>query len=388
MLTGIYQQVAPVLFGANTLERVGEQAKDLRISRAIVVTDKGIASIGYPSRVVTLLEQAGIETVLWDCALPDCPATTIREAAAVARAHEADGIIGIGGGSSLDTAKALGVVVSNGDEVLDEIVSYLTGAKVFEVPALPVIAIPTTSGTGSEVTRMAVIDDPKNDTKIGLPCSAAMAIVDPTLTLGSPAGLTAGTGMDAFGHAVECLCAKGCTAHTEMLAYEAIEQIAKWLPKAVEDRNALEPREHMAFAANLAGIAFSEDNCHVGHVVAHILGHEFGIPHGIAVAAATPATIEFSAQDHPGKIRKLGNAMMIDVVDVDDEHIGKVVADGVRYLMKRIGIPSLADKGVDFGEFMSIRDEAVANELSSYYDGDVTPDRMEVMLVKVYNWQD
>ncbi len=387
MQVGIYNQNAPVLFGAGTFAQVGEKAKELEMTKVFLVTDKGIAALGHPDRAAKFIEEAGLEVKVWDGAIGDCPTDNLKVGAAMAREFGADGLVAIGGGSSMDTAKALGGIIPNGDEVLNDIIGYLTGAKKFAKPILPVISIPTTAGTGSETTRMAVLNDKDLDMKVGFPAVSTLAIVDPELTVGSPAGLTALCGMDAFAHAAESLCAKGCTAHTDMCAYEAIRHISKWLPVAVEDKMNLEAREHMSFASNIAGIAFSEDNCHIGHAIAHIVGHRFGIPHGLAVAVNLPAVIEFSAKEHPGKVRGLGEAMGVDVSGVSDEQIGVTVANALREFMKGINVPTLADKEVSHDELMGIAEEALGAELTAYYDGTVTIDDINAVLDNSYDWR-
>ena len=384
--TGIYTQNTPVLFGSGTLAQVGQKAKELGMSKALIITDKGIMELGVPAKIVDSLASAGVESQVWDGAVGDCPTDVIREAVSIAVESGADGFIGVGGGSSMDTCKLMAAVVPNGVEVLDHILDYLYGKRIMQNPMMPAIAIPTTAGTGAEVTKMAVLNDADLDMKVGFPAKVSLAIVDPELAVGSPAGLTAGSGMDAFGHAMESLCAKGCTIHTEMCAYEAISEVAKWLPVAVADKMNLDAREHLAWASNIAGVAFSEDNVHVGHVVAHILGHRYGIGHGLAVAICSPATIEFSAVDYPEKMRKIGLVMGMDVADVADDQIGKAVADGVAKFMQDLKIPSLKEKGVPYDEFMSLGDEVLHTDLTEFYDGEVTIERVNWLLEKIYQY--
>lgn len=312
----------------------------------MLVTDKGVKEVGHADKVANSLKEAGIEVIIWDGALQDCPEDTVREAAKICRENKVDGIVGVGGGSVLDTAKAVAAVVPNGDDVLDDIALYITGQKQYANPRLKQLLIPTTAGTGSESTFVSVVTSVKNDGKIGLPSPADYAIVDPELTLGCPAYITAYTGLDAFAHANEALTEKKNNPHSDMLAYEAIRLISKWLPVAVNDINNLEARENLAFASNIAGIAFNESGVHLGHALAHQLGHIYHLPHGVSCALLTPAVIEFAAKTYPEKIKKIGEAMGIEVKSEDPEEIGKIVADAVRELVREVKIPTFKELGL------------------------------------------
>jgi alcohol dehydrogenase len=344
--SGIYFQQSPVLFGTGTHKQAGEKAKELGMTKVMLVTDKGVKEAGHADKVAAFLREAGIEVIMWDGALQDCPENTVREAAKICRESKVDGIVGVGGGSVLDTAKAVAAVVPNGDDVLDDIALYITGQKQYANPRLKQLLIPTTAGTGSESTFVSVVTSIKNDGKVGLPSPSDYAIVDPELTLGCPAYITAYTGLDAFSHANEALTEKKNNPHSDLLAYEAIRLITKWLPVAVNDINNLEARENLAFASNIAGISFNESGVHIGHALAHQLGHIYDLPHGVCCALFTPAVIEFAAKTYPEKVKRIGEAMGIEVKSEKPEEIGKIVADEVRKLVREVKIPTFKELGL------------------------------------------
>ncbi|MFD1174817.1 iron-containing alcohol dehydrogenase [Paenibacillus puldeungensis] len=387
MKRGVYEQLAPILFGSGTVVQVGDKAKELGMTKVLVVTDKGIAAVGHPKKVVDSLKAAGIECKVWAEATGDCPTESVRAGSAVAREFGADGIVGIGGGSSLDTAKAIASIAANTDEILEQIPVYLSGQKSYPNAPLKSICIPTTAGTGSECTRVAVLNDEKLDMKIGLPAFPSLGIVDPELTVGSPASLTAFCGMDAFAHANECLASKLRTPHSELLGYEAIRLITKWLPVACADTKNLEARENLSLASNLAGISFSEGDIHLGHVIAHELGHKYNIPHGLGGAVATPAIIEFVALEYPETTKKIGDAMGLDLTGVTDAAVGREVADAVREMMLEINIPTLEEKGIQYYQVMEMLPAVMNHPLAASYDGTFTEDQVKRILEQTYYWK-
>ncbi|MDR3193837.1 MAG: iron-containing alcohol dehydrogenase [Tannerella sp.] len=383
--SGIYMQLAPVLFGCGTLARAGEKAKETGITKALLVADPALLRTGRAEELAALLAGAGISATLWADVETDTPEHTVKAAAAIARAAQIDGVVAIGGGSTLDTAKAIAVVAANSDDILREIPAYLSGRKSYPVQPFPLLLIPTTSGTGSESTFVAVVTSDVLDCKIGLPCPPAFAIVDPCLTLGVPPLVTAFTGMDAFSHANEALTEQRNTPHADLLAYEAIRLVSRWLPVAVKDGSNLEAREHLALASNYAGIAFNESGVHLGHTVAHALGHALHIPHGICCALVTPALIEFTAKAHPEKIRRIGDAMGQPVHSDNPADTGRRVAALVRTLARETGLPSLAAQGFAKEQILAVKPAVYGHPLSTAYDGVITEQDVEHVLSSMYD---
>ncbi|AKL97291.1 alcohol dehydrogenase, class IV [Clostridium aceticum] len=383
--SGVYTQLAPILFGNGTSQQAGKKAKDLNMTKVLLVTDKGVLDTGHAEKVVNVLKAEGIDVVMWDGVETDCPDYTVAAAAAIGREKAVDSIIGVGGGSVLDTAKAIAAVIPNGDGVLQEIVLYLTGQKRYAVQPLPLMLIPTTAGTGSESTFVSVVSSETMQCKIGLPCPPNYGIVDPELTVGSPAFITAFAGMDAFSHASEALTEVKNTPHSDLLAYEAIRLISKWLPIAVKDINNLEARENLALASNFAGIAFNESGVHMGHSTAHALGHMYHIPHGICCALVTPPIIEFSAKAYPEKMKKIGEIMGLSFSPETPENIGKIVGNAVRVLCKEIGIPSLKEQGLTKEQVLAAKPMIYQEPLCMTFDGTITEQDVITLLETLYD---
>ncbi|MDR1481153.1 MAG: iron-containing alcohol dehydrogenase [Synergistaceae bacterium] len=387
--------MAPVLFGRGTFATIAENAKKLGMTRVFLITDKGIPETSPVTNAKKMLEDAGLSAVGWNGVQPDAPEQVIKDAAAIARRERVDGVIGIGGGSSLDTAKLVSVVTVNGDEVLkgptlvENLMAVLTGQKterdLYPKKPLPLLLISTTAGTGAESTYVAVVSSIDLDIKVGLVRAGDFAIVDPSLTDTAPPIVTAFTGLDAFSHANEALTDEKNTAHADLLAYEAMRLIAKWLPIAVKDGANNEARDNLALASNFAGISFSESGVHIGHSAAHALGHKYHLPHGMCCAWATPAVIEFVAKDYPEKTKKIGAAMGIDVKSDDPKVIGKTVADAVRALMKDVKLPSPKEKGLTKEQVTSLKPLIYKEPLCETYDGVVTEQDVVTLLDTIYD---
>lgn len=381
---GVYCQLAPVLFGSGSSNKTGIKAKELDMHKVLVITDPGIVKIGHEKKIIASLEKEKIEYIFWPNVIGDCPDTAVRAAAKVAVENNVDGIIGLGGGSSLDTAKAAAVVATNGEEILEEIPAYLSGQKKYLHQPLKKLLIPTTFGTGSEVTFVSVINDSKLDCKIGLPSAPDYAIVDPELSLGMPAYITAFTGLDAFSHAHESLTEKKRTAHSDLLAYEAMYLVAKWLPIACEDINNLQAREYLALASNYAGISFSESGTHIAHSIAQAMGHKYHVAHGVACALSLPPAIELIALYYPEKIKKIGDVVGVEVSSDEPEKIGIIIAGWVRDFMKRLGIKSYKEQGLTLEDCLNIEDIVYADDLFHCFDGEVSREELHQMLKGMY----
>lgn len=377
---GIYLQLAPVLFGKGTVEQAGEKVKALGVKKAMLVSDAGVAAAGITDRVERILTGAGIKVVVWAEAETDCPDTTVLAAAAIGRRENIDGVVGLGGGSVLDSAKAIAAVVANDDMVLDEIPLYLTGQKQYERHPLPVMEIPTTSGTGSESTFVSVVTSSKLNCKIGLPVNPDYGIVDSELTVTVPQDITAFTGMDALAHAMEALTEKKATAHSDLLAYEAIRIIHEYLPRAVKDGHDEEARDYMAYASNLAGISFNESGTHIGHSAAHAIGHTYHISHGICCSNMTPPVMRFAAKTYPEKIKRAGLIFGAEFTSDSPEEVGMAAAEAVRSFAASLGVKTFRELGITEEQLASLKGTINSDGLCHAYGGTVTEQDIEEML--------
>lgn len=351
-----YHQLCPVIFGPDASGELGKKAKEMGGKRAILVFDKGIGKTGIIKSLAENLEREGISVLLFDGVLPDAPKTMVSEAGKLAQDNEIDLVVGIGGGSSLDTAKAVAVLAEN-PLPIDQY--YPAKGNEFK-QSIPLILIPTASGTGSEVTAISVIHDEDTDAKEFVLRSGNLAIVDPKLTLSLPDFVTAATGMDAMSHAVEALTTNCGNPKADLLALHAIELIVKSLPAACKDGTNLEARTSLSLASNFAGMAFSDASVHFGHAAAHEMGIRFHIPHGDACAITIPEVIRFSANIVPEKTRKIAEALGIFVPEhIRGADIGEAAAAEVRELMRTVGIRSLKERGISRREVLNCAKGAV-----------------------------
>ncbi len=383
--SGIYTQLAPVLFGSGTAGQTGEKVKALGCQKVMLVSDAGVQEAGAVDIVKKSLEMAGVEAVVWAEAETDCPEGTVKAAAAIGRAEGIDGVVGVGGGSVLDTAKAIAAVTPNDDQVLDDVLLYLTGQKNYANPPIPIIEVPTTAGTGSESTFVAVVSSDKLDCKIGLPVPPSYGIVDSELTKTVPPYITAFTGMDAFSHANEALTEQKNTPHSDLLAFEAIRLIKENLPVAVQDGNNSQARDCMAFASNIAGISFNEAGVHIGHSAAHALGHLYHLPHGVCCANMTPAVIWFAAKSYPEKMKRLGNLMGVEIASDDPDEIGRQAAKAVHEFAASVGVKAFKELGLTKEQVLKVKGMVYGDALCMSFGGEVTEQDVEEILAYAYD---
>lgn len=352
-----YQQLCPVLFGPEASKQLGEKAKELGTSNAMLVYDKGIGSTGIIDGFIKDLEDHDIKVLTFDGVLPDAPKEMIDAAGKLAQDAGIDSVIGVGGGSSLDTAKAIAILIENPLPIEDY---YPHKGKAFKQER-PLILVPTASGTGSEVTIMSVIHDKDTDAKEFVLRPGNLAILDPCLTLSAPNFVTASTGLDAMSHAAEALTSNGSNPKADLLALQAIRLITENLPVAYADGSNLEARTNLSLASNFAGMAFNDASVHFGHAAAHELGVQFHMPHGDACAIALPEVIRFSADVIPEKTAKIAEALGIDVpAEASGTQIGDLCAAKIRDLMRSVGIKSLKDRGLTREEVVACAEGAVA----------------------------
>jgi alcohol dehydrogenase len=367
--------MTPVLFGANMSLRTGNRLRDLGITKVLCVYDQGVKKAGIPDKIISNIKALGIKVVVYEGVQPDPPDFTVEECAEVGRKAEVDGVVGIGGGSTMDTAKAANLLLTNPSPIH----RYMGMVRIPMKPGKPLVLIPTTSGTGSEVTIYAVLTDSRDHKKKG-PAGplmrATLAIVDPMLTVGMPPSVTADTGMDAFCHAVESLTAGNANPNADMMAERAVALVAQYLPKAVENGKDIEARTQMSFAATLGGYAFVDANTHIGHCIGHTLGALHHIPHGNACAVAMPEMLEFLAPTSPDGIRMIGMAMGLKVDSSTSPKVaGRRVREGVIALNNRIGLRTLRQNKIQETDLDKIATVAAGEGLNNM--GSRRPDKQD-----------
>ena len=297
-----------IRFGAGSVSQLPEVVAGLGRKRVFIVTDPGVAAAGVLAKVENILKGAGIETASYAEIKPNPTTTLIDLAAKSGVTFGADCIIALGGGSSLDSSKGIALVVANPTFSSSKFDYSITPDR----PALPIIAIPTTSGTGSETNNWGVIDDPIRQCKFYVGDASTtpiVAILDPELTLGLPPRPTAGTGIDALTHAIESLTSKGRTPVSAAYAHEAIKLISKALPTAVKDGSNVDARGDMLMGAHLAGLALTLSGLGLVHGIAHSVSAHVGAAHGEALATVLPEVMQFNSREVSDIYASVGNDM-------------------------------------------------------------------------------
>lgn len=345
-----YNQLNPVVFGNGAIKELGERVKALGCTKVMCVYDSGVLAAGIAPKAEASLKEAGIDYIVFDKVCSDPTDVLVNEAGALALENKVDGVVAIGGGSSMDLAKAASLLLT----LPAPIEQYFTAPPSFYEAPVPIVLVPTTSGTGSEVTQVAVITYSKDHSKPSVFTRSALAIVDPELTYTVPSGVTANTGLDAFTHAAESITAKGRNPRSELLAVAAIEKIAKYLPIAVEDGKNVEARYQLSLAANWAGIAFADTDCHLGHTMADGISSTFHSPHGYNCIMVDPELMAACAPIIPEEVKTVGKATGAEFTgDETPEEIGKKTADAIRALMKKCGIKHPREYGMEREQFIN-----------------------------------
>ena len=326
-----------IILGQNAVGKVGEETKALGSRRAIIVTDPGIVSAGYAKVVEDSLRAKQIEVGLFDQVEPEPPAGLVARCSQMIREGKYDLVIGVGGGSSLDVAKGASLMVTNPGTILD-----YAGMEIVSKPGLPKILIPTTAGTGSEVTRVLVLTDERDKTKKTIGSTFAVpevAILDPMLTLSMPSHITANTGMDALVHAIESYVSAITTPYAEILAIEAISLIAHNLPLAYSKGNNLIARYNMLLASNIAGLAFGSSRTGAVHGLAYVIDIDYHLPHGRANAIMLPHVMNFNKTGNLRKFAKIAEAMGENVEGLSVYEAADRSIEAVKNLLQAVQIP-------------------------------------------------
>jgi len=349
-----------VLFGVNRVDSLGEEVKALEIQRLLLVTDKGVVNAGLLDRVTRALEAAGIQFTIFDSVEANPTTTTVHSGAELFRKNSCDGLVALGGGSPMDAAKAIGVQATHAGDIMDY--SRRVGKPVQNITP-PLVAIPTTAGTGSEVTWVSVLVDPGDKVKIVVPSpfiAATVALVDPSLTVSLPPEVTASTGMDALTHAVEAYVSIKSHPVSDSLALEAVQLISANLREAVGNGDNLAARANMLLASTMAGMAFVNASVGLVHAVAHALGGFFNIAHGIANAVMLPPVMGLSLIGNPGKYADIAAAMGATVDGLSDMEAAREAVFAVESLAADIGIPQdLKQLGADPARISDLAEETM-----------------------------
>ena len=330
-----------LIHGPGALARLPQTLSELGVTRPLLVTDPGVSAAGIAERALQHMENA----IVFDEVRPNPDIELVDQAAALYRDEGCDGLVGLGGGSSMDTAKSIGVVAEHGGSILD----YEYGRTPLSRRIPPLVAVPTTAGTGSEVTLWAVITD--HDRKIkfnvgGTPLIGPhVALIDPELMLGLPPAVTAATGMDALSHAIECYTCDYHQPFNDAVALQAIELVRDWLRRAVENGSDLEARTNMAHAATLGGMAYGTESAGAAHAMSQSAGGVHDCPHGALTARVLGPVCEFNAPADPERYARIAQGLGVDMSGLAPLGAALAGVEALYRLTEDVGIPTMAELG-------------------------------------------
>jgi alcohol dehydrogenase class IV len=352
----VFDTTPSVIFGAGAIARIGEIARARLGARALVVTDAGLVRAGLVAPALAALEAAGVTVAVFDAVVADPPEAVVTAAVAAARAHEADAVIGLGGGSSLDVAKLVALIARSGERLAD-----IYGVGLAKGPRLPLLLAPTTAGTGSEVTPISIVTTGAHEKRgvVSPLIIPDVALLDPDLTLGLPAPVTAATGVDAMVHAIEAYTSASPNNNpvSRALAREALRLLGANIRRAVHEGSDREARAAMLIGSMLAGQAFANSPVAAVHALAYPLGGHFGIPHGLSNALVLPHVLRFNA---PACGRLYAEIARDACPDLPPEADADAFVAGITRLCADVGLPPrLREAGVPWDAIAMLAEDAM-----------------------------
>ena len=371
-------------FGAGARKELPSVVERLNTKKALVVTDPGLISCGVAKMVTDVLDAAAIPYEVFSEVKPNPTIANVNAGIKAYKASGADFIIAIGGGSDIDTAKAVGIVINNPE--FADIVS-LEGCAPTKHKSVPVVALPTTAGTAAETTiNYVIIDEAKQKKMVCVDPNdiPVVAVIDAELMMSLPRSLTAATGMDALTHAIEGYITQGAWEMSDMFEIEAVRMIARHLPVAVEHPSDATAREGMALAQYIAGMAFSNVGLGLVHGMAHPMGSLFDIPHGVANALLLPTIMEFNLPYCIDKYPRIAEAMGVDTAGMSKEEAAKAAVEAVKALSVKVGIPQhLSEIGIKESDIPALAEQALADVCTPGNPRPVTIDDIKALYAKV-----
>lgn len=345
-----------VTFGKNAAKELPRILKEFKAKNVMVVYDAGVKMAGIAEKVLAEVEKADVKVTVFDGVIPNPTNEVVEEAAEIAHRENIDVFVAVGGGSSIDLTKAVNILMTNPGPI-----GQYGGIGLVKEPVLPLIAIPTTAGTSSEITNVVALTDTKAVCKyviIDNKIVADKVIADPEFTKTMPAGVTAATGMDAITHAVESYISNMSTALTEYHSIKALQIFHEYLPKAVANGSDMEAREKMMLGCLIAGFGFSNANLGLVHGIAHTLSAHFHLAHGVANATVLPYVMEYNADSCPEKMVNLAKAIDLPVSGdlAKDKYL---LSKELLKMTKTVGIKTLSELGVEEKDFEMIAEDVL-----------------------------
>lgn len=349
--------------GAGAINNISNVMQSLGCNKPLIITDKMMVQLGYVQKVKDLLSVVGIQADVFDGTEPEPTARSIEAGVQSVQAQDYDSIIALGGGSPIDSAKAIAILGKHGGNIRD----YKFPRQVNET-GLPIIAIPTTAGTGSEVTRVTVITDEKNDEKmlcIGFGFMPLAAIIDVNLTLSLPPRTTADTGIDALTHAIEAYVSQKASPFSDSQALSAMRLIGPHLKRAYIDGNDIEAREAMMLGSTLAGVAFSSASVALVHGMSRPIGAFFHVPHGLSNAMLLPSVTAFSIPSAPERYADCARAIGVASATESTEQANQKLLTALETFNRELKVPTLKEFGADKAHFDNIVKNMAEQALAS-----------------------
>lgn len=341
----LFQTTPRIVMGPGAISRIGEEAMRLNATRIAIITDKGLVKTGIVKKVEELLSSVGLPFNCFDQVTPDPPVEIAQQAARFVKEEGSDLVLGIGGGSPLDIAKVSAILVKNSGDL-----NAYFGVDLVPNKGVPTMLVPTTAGTGSEVTPIAILSDHTDRLKKGIVSPylfPEVAVLDPELTIPLPAQVTAATGMDALIHAVEAFTSKNATSMSDMLARQAMSVIFRSIRTAYGDGTNLDARGKMLEGSLLAGMAFANAGVTAVHAFAYPIGAEFHIPHGVANSIMLTPVMAFNMLGIPSKFAEMAKIFGMNISGMNEREAATEAIEALQVLSNDLGLPrSLSQYGV------------------------------------------
>ena len=379
-MSAIYQVPCKVYFGRDSLSELGQIVAEIGLKKVLVVYDKGIAACGIADKVLAQL--GGVECVHFDGVIPNPTNGVVQAGYELAAKANVDGIVAVGGGSPIDTAKAINILLNNGGDI-----QQYEGPNQVKKQGLPLIAIPTTAGTSSEITNVIALINEEEVRKyviVGNHVGATHAVVDPLLTTGLPAGITAATGVDALTHAIESYVSNNASDLTRYSSLEAARIFFHNLPLAVANGADVDAREEMMRGCVIVGFAFNNADLGLVHGIAHTLSAHHGLPHGVANALVLPYVMEYNARTYPEKYKELGEAMGCCSSYESAAAGARKTCQAVLALVRRVGIKTMREYGITEVDLKVLAADAVHEGAVMFNPVQPTEDDIMEILKKAF----
>lgn len=378
----VFQMPSQIVVGSGAVENVGEETLRLKAEKPLVVTDEVMVKVGNVERVTSVLEEHNIGWVTYDRVSKEPTLEFIDEGVEMFKENGCDAVIAVGGGSPIDAAKAIAVMINNSGSIAD-----YKGLEKIPQQGVALLAVPTTAGTGSEATKFTIITDTANDVKmlIGSPyLMPDVAIVDPELTISKPRSLTAATGIDSLTHAIEAYVSVKAQPMSDLYALAAIELISGNLRQAWSNGSNIDAREKTMLGALYGGIAFSNSSVALVHGMSRPIGANFHVAHGDSNAALLDVIMEFSLIGNPQRYARVAEAMGENVEGLNDLERAQIGVDAVKRLIKDIKIPTLKELGVEKNQLIELAPKMAADAIASGSPGNNPRKATEEEIVELY----